>query len=773
MQRKLMVLFTVLVLLGLILTFAGGVQAQEGDPLQRKRPGTGFLTEPLAPPENPLPASGVTNFVADPSFEASFPYGPPWYSTSMNFPSVLCTKAACGTGSGTAGPHTGNVWVWLGGIAPQNESGSAYQAVSFPSCGATLQFYLWIGAATKGSDANDRLIVQIDNTQVFTANATQKSLYPSYKLVSVNVNAFADGSQHTVRFWGITTNQLVTFNIDDVSLTSGPCVTISGSTGMGSVVINYYNVRPQGFQTQADGSYSFKVPLHWSGKVTPFYPDRIFSPASRTYTNLLVNQVGQNYTPQYVISGNTNTAGVTLSYLDVNPKTATSAANGDYSLPVRTGWSGTVTPSHTCFTFNPASRSYSDVIHSIALQDYTATVVSGCADITAVVAFDQFRYGVPSQGSTRASFAGLNGGPVRIESGNNVPIIGAERLIYKVNNVNTSFAELMGLPNSQLDTTYWLPWYNNVDLDTQLRFAVINHDATVHILIGGVEMPGSPFTIQPNESTRKSFPGVNGGPVQIVSDFNIVASERLIYKDAGNVAVSFAEMMALPNSQLDTVYWLPWYNNVELDTQLRLANVSGSTATVHITIGGVEMTGSPFTLAAGASARKSFPGINAGPVKIESDQNIVVSERVIYKVNNVNTSFSEMMGLPDSQLNTTYWLPWYNNVDIDTQLRFANVSTSTASVHVLIGGVEMTGSPFTLGAGASTRKSFVGINSGPVQIVSDFNVVASERVIYKVNNVNTSFSEMMGLPDALLDPIYWMPWYNNVDMDTQLRFGVP
>jgi hypothetical protein len=53
-----------------------------------------------------------------------------------------------------------------------------------------------------------------------------------------------------------------------------------------------------------------------------------------------------------------------------------------------------------------------------------------------------------------------------------VPIVAAERLIYKVNNVGTSFSEMMALPDSQLDSTYWLPWYNNVDLDTQLRFGV-------------------------------------------------------------------------------------------------------------------------------------------------------------------------------------------------------------------------------------------------------------------------------------------------------------
>jgi hypothetical protein len=103
---------------------------------------------------------------------------------------------------------------------------------------------------------------------------------------------------------------------------------------------------------------------------------------------------------------------------------------------------------------------------------------------------------------------------------------------------------------------------------------------------------------------------------------------------------------------------------------LRFANVSNATATVRVYIGGVEMAGSPFSLAVNESTRLSFAGINGGPVKIVSNQNIVAGERVIQKVNNTSTSFSEMLGLPDSQLNTTYWLPWYNNLDLLTELRF-------------------------------------------------------------------------------------------------------
>jgi hypothetical protein len=37
----------------------------------------------------------------------------------------------------------------------------------------------------------------------------------------------------------------------------------------------------------------------------------------------------------------------------------------------------------------------------------------------------------------------------------------------------------------------------------------------------------------------------------------------------------------------------------------------------------------------------------------------------------------------------------------------------------------------------------------------------------------TSFSEMMALPDSQLDILYWLPWYNNIDLDSQLRIAVP
>ena len=403
----------------------------------------------------------------------------------------------------------------------------------------------------------------------------------------------------------------------------------------------------------------------------------------------------------------------------------------------------------------------------------------------------QEAYSVAPGTSNRDAYLGVSAGPAQLLSTNGVPIMGAERIIYKVNGVPTSFTEMMALPDDLLDSTYWLPYYNNLDLDSQLRFAnVSNTAATVRLYIGGVEKttgctaPGSPYTLQPGEGLRVSCAGVSNGPVKIVSNVKIVAAERVIYK-VNNVNTSFSEIMALPNSRLDTKYWLPYYNNLDLDSQLRFANVSNSPAQVRLYIGGVEMTSgctpsnSPFNLQPGASARVSCAGVSDGPVEIVSDQPIVAAERVIYKVNGLNTSFSEIMAMPDNELDKSYWLPWYNNVALDTQLRFANVGNAQATVHVYINGTEVTtgctpqGSPFTVNPGDSVRLSCTGIDSGPVRIVSDQPIVAAERVIYKVNGKPVSFSEMMGLPNDLLDTSFWLPFYNNVDLDTQLRFGVP
>jgi hypothetical protein len=862
----------------LLLSSFGSVNAQGETPASHQRFTTGLT--PFSMQEKAVDANGnwaaSTNLVKDPSFETAHP-NPYWIEDDNIFETPLCIgESDCGYWT-NARPHNGSGWAWFGGAGTDTSyhTASLAQTLTFPACGsASLQFYFWIGYSFSGG-TDDQFFVKVDGSTRFTANATQAGSYANYKLVTLDVGRFADGKAHTIEFSHINQYSDVGFHLDDVSLVSNAasCVSISGNADRYGMRLGY-TIGSNHFEANTDGNgnYSFKVPLHWSGAVVPSGPEgaETFVPSSRTYSNLTTNQTGQNYKIHYWVSGNAGLGGVTLRYTDGTPKAVTSRSDGTYSLLVRKGWSGTVTPSKSGYRFSPANRSYSSLFYPQYFQDYTAiplytisgnlgvggvtlsyeengskTVTSqadgsysltvpeswtgivtpthlcftfepteysytslgtdqtgqdfaasfdtgaGCSDVGLEIGgAPQGRFGLTSGESTRAGFASVNAGPVKIESTNMLPLIAAERLIYKVSGVNTSFSEMMALPDKQLDKVYWLPWYNNNgrDLDTQLRLAnVTGQDATVHIFIGENEMtPAEGMPLLAGESTRVSYSGVNDGPVQIVSDQEIVAAERLIYK-VNNLAVSFSEMLALPQGQVDKIYWLPWYNNgKDLDTQLRVANVSEQDATVRLYLGTQELSTCtpspampyPFELAAGKSMRVSCAGVNAGPLRIESTQDIVAAERLIYKVGGVAVSFTETMALPNKQVEQEYWLPWYNNngKDLDTQLRIANTTGLDATVHIFIGEDEMTpveGMPLL--AGESTRISFPTTNAGPVQIVSDQDIVVAERLIYKVNNVNTSFSEMMALPQGQLDTLYWLPWYNNNgrDLDTQLRFGVP
>ena len=621
-------------------------------------------------------AALAPNLIQDPSLQNSYHITTFWQQASSNADWTVCTTSNIDCAlAGVAAPRTGTRWGMFGipdwedpeTINP--EVATLSQSVTFPTCGASLEFYLWIGRADAGSNASDAFNVKIDGTTILTKSALDAASYSTYTLVTLDVSAYANGAAHTIEFHSITTDQAVIFNLDDISLTR-TCVTISGHAGSAGTTVDYAGTTSGQTTANGSGNYSFSVPYEWSGTVTPSKTGFTFSPVNRSYNSLTTDQTSQNYTATaitYTISGSVQKPAVTLSYTDGSAKTATSDAGGNYSFTVSYNWTGTVTPTHPCFTFTPTSKNYANVLSNQTGQDYTAAAVpaAGCTDINVSIAgANQGTFSAEQGSLTQAPFAGVNNGPVKLDT--TVNMIGSERVIYKIGGVNTSFAEMMGLPDSQLDNVYWLPWYNNVNLDTQLRFANVSaNPATVTVTIGGVAQ--TPINLAAGESTRISYTGVDAGPVKIESTQNIVAAERVIYK-INNVNTSFSEMMALPESQLDNVYWLPWYNNVNLDTQLRFANVSANPATVTVTIGGVAQT--PINLAAGESTRISYTGVDAGPVKIESTQNIVAAERVIYKINNVNTSFSEMMGLPNALLDTTYWFPWYNNVNLDTQLRF-------------------------------------------------------------------------------------------------------
>jgi len=163
--------------------------------------------------------------------------------------------------------------------------------------------------------------------------------------------------------------------------------------------------------TDSNGDYSGTVPSDWSGTVTPTKTDYTFSPTDRTYSNVLSDQTGENYTASttYTIRGTvteegSGLQGVEMSGLPGDPKTN---ASGNYSATVDSDWSGTVTPTLAGYTFSPTDRSYSNVLSDQIDQDYDATAItytiSGRVREDGVGLEDVVMSGLPGDPSTDSS----------------------------------------------------------------------------------------------------------------------------------------------------------------------------------------------------------------------------------------------------------------------------------------------------------------------------------------------------------------------------------
>ncbi|HET7842795.1 MAG TPA: DUF11 domain-containing protein [Xanthomonadales bacterium] len=168
-------------------------------------------------------SNGGGNLVQDPSFEAGASGdSPAWTEASSNFGSPLCTTAGCGTGGGSAGPRTGTVWTWFGGIGAL-EVGSMEQALVIPTGATQLEFWTRFGACAGG--AADFLRLTIDGTEVFRRDSTYAGCgETAYVQNLVNISSFANGASHTLRFESTTGTggAASNHNLDDVSILGTP-----------------------------------------------------------------------------------------------------------------------------------------------------------------------------------------------------------------------------------------------------------------------------------------------------------------------------------------------------------------------------------------------------------------------------------------------------------------------------------------------------------------------------------------------------------------------
>ncbi len=81
--------------------------------------------------------------------------------------------------------------------------------------------------------------------------------------------------------------------------------TISGNAGVAGATLNFTGGTP--VTADGSGNYSLTVPYNWSGSVTPSLSAYVFSPPSRSYTNLLASQSEQDF-----LASNTTTISIPL-----------------------------------------------------------------------------------------------------------------------------------------------------------------------------------------------------------------------------------------------------------------------------------------------------------------------------------------------------------------------------------------------------------------------------------------------------------------------------
>jgi hypothetical protein len=491
---------------------------------------------------------------------------------------------------------------------------------------------------------------------------------------------------------------------------------------------------------------------------------------------------GETYTINklFTITGNAGAGGTVLSYVDGTSKTVIAGSNGAYIITIFKYWSGTVTPSHPCYTFDPPNRSYTNLASNQTAQNYSATFnpASGCANINVDIGGNLMgSYAIPP-GQEKREFYPASGGPVKVTSTNTMDIIAAIRLQSMNSGILLDYNETMGIPEGSLSTKYIFPVYENkwAPLNSQLRFAHLGAGTkTIKVTIGT-----ETWTYDVAEGQDKRiFLDRSGGPVIVESldgVTKIVAAIRL-QSMSNNVLNAYSETFGIPIEDLSTRYYFPVYENLwaPLNSQLRFAHLGVGTKTIKVTIGSESWT---YDVAEGEDKR-IFLDRSGGPVIIESLDGVtkvIAAIRLQSMKSGTLLDYNETMGIPAGSLSTKYIFPVYENLwaPLNSQLRFAHLGAGTKTIKVTIGTETWT---YDVAEGEDKR-IFLARSGGPVIVESldgVTQIVAAIRLQCMKDGLLNCYSETMGIPFEFLSDTYYFPVYENLwtPLNSQVRFGAP
>jgi hypothetical protein len=178
----------------------------------------------------------------------------------------------------------------------------------------------------------------------------------------------------SLSYAAVTTNQPNQNFLDGAVIFISGNVTINTSAAA-NVPVNFTG----GFTTPTDvnGNYSIMLPSPWTGTAAPAVVGVAFTPAAYTYTAVTTNQTAQNFAGinTVVISGQvavgtTGLSGVTVTFTPGT--TVTTDVNGNYSMTLVAGWSGTVTAAKAGYYITPLSIAFTNVTANQVNQNFVA-----------------------------------------------------------------------------------------------------------------------------------------------------------------------------------------------------------------------------------------------------------------------------------------------------------------------------------------------------------------------------------------------------------------
>ena len=214
-----------------------------------------------------------------------------------------------------------------------------------PISGVTVTF------STVGSvvtDANGNYVIDVPSgwTGTSTPSLAGYAFGPAVRNYT-NVTTLQTGRNFSATKIVVLSGQLTNNGLPQAGWT----VTFSGGGGTAT--------------TDAAGNYTRTLNAGWSGTVTITRTGYTFNPVSYTFANLLTSQPNLNFAVStvsisgqvYFWNGTVNPRpGVTVSLS--TGQTTTTDANGNYTLVVPTGWTGTLTYSGLGYIYNPATRTF-------------------------------------------------------------------------------------------------------------------------------------------------------------------------------------------------------------------------------------------------------------------------------------------------------------------------------------------------------------------------------------------------------------------------------